>query len=91
MIAGQSIFGAAAGAGLPVNADSVRAWYPACTFSTFGMSSGLNSWVRNRISENSVLDRSTFLMPAGVAPCHFGPTIMKLPAPLPVVRVPMIA
>jgi hypothetical protein len=45
--------------------------------------------VRNSASEKSDPERNTLSMPAGVSPCHFGPTIMKLLPSLPVARLPM--
>ena len=70
----KSIFGAAGGAGCFRNADSGCALYPACTFTTFGMSSALKSWVRKMVSANGVVDWNTFLIPAGVSPFQSGPT-----------------
>ena len=50
------------------------ALYPACTFSTFGMSAGLKSWVRKTTIEKGVVEEKTFLIPAGVSPFQSGPT-----------------
>ena len=67
VVAGRkSILAASGGAGCFMNADSGCALYPACTFTTFDMSSALKSWVRNTVSEKGVVDWKTFLIPAAV-------------------------
>ena len=42
----------------------------------FGMSSGLNNWVRKMVSAKSVLETNVCLMPGGDAPVQCGPTTM---------------
>jgi hypothetical protein len=68
------MFDAVGGGGWWRNAESGCTLYPACTFSTFGMSAGSKSWVRKRAREKGVVEKKTFLIPGGIVPFQSDPT-----------------
>src|SRR5215471_8998072 len=71
------------------HAESGVTLYPAWSAFTAAKSSGPFAWVCPSNHAYRVGDRNVCLMSVGTAPFHFGPAIKKLPAPAPVVRLPI--